>query len=52
MVTPFMFAGIPFGYLLSVIRYNEEVNSICLFGSVAIVVGIVAIIRAKSELLK
>ena len=49
MLTPFMFTSIIFGYLMSVIRYGQSVNVICLLGSVAIVFGIIFIVRCKDK---
>ena len=49
MVTPFQFTNIILGYLVSILRYDESVNMICLIGGVAIVMGIIFIIRYKDE---
>ena len=46
-LTPFMFVSIIFGYVVSVFRYGESVNVVCLLGTVAIVVGIVFNAREK-----
>jgi uncharacterized membrane protein len=47
VVTPFMFSGIVLGYLVSILRYNEKINFICLLGSLGIVIGIITILRNK-----
>jgi drug/metabolite transporter (DMT)-like permease len=49
MLTPFMFTSIIWGYLVSIFRYGEAVNLVCLTGSIAIVVGIVSIVRCKDR---
>jgi len=49
LLTPFMFTSIIFGYVVSIVRYNEEVNFICLLGAIAIVLGIIFIVRNKSK---
>ena len=49
LLTPFMFTAIIFSYLVSVIRYGQEVNIVCLFGAIAIVTGIVNNVRNKSR---
>jgi drug/metabolite transporter (DMT)-like permease len=49
MLTPFMFTSIIWGYVVSVFRYGETINVVCLFGAVAIVVGIVFIVRCKDR---
>ena len=49
MLTPFMFTNIIVGYLVSIFRYEEKVNGICLFGAVAIVIGVVFIVRNKDK---
>lgn len=49
LLTPFMFTSIIFGYLVSVLRYNEPVNIVCLLGAVAIVLGIVFNVRNKTK---
>ena len=49
LLTPFMFTSIIFGYLVSVVRYGEQVNWVCLLGAVAIVVGIVFNVRNKKQ---
>lgn len=49
MLTPFMFTSIVVGYLVSVLRYGEEVNLICLVGAFAIIIGIVFIVRSKEK---
>ena len=48
-LTPFMFTSIIFGYLVSIFRYGEDVNVICLIGAVAIVVGIVFNVKNKEK---
>ena len=47
VVTPFQFTNIVVGYLLSIFRYGEPVNPLCLVGAVAIVLGVVCIVRSK-----
>ena len=47
LVTPFMFSSIISGYMVSVIRYGEEMNVICLMGAVSIVLGVTFMIRSK-----
>ena len=49
ILTPFMFTSIIFGYLMSVFRYGESINVVCLLGSIAIVIGIVFIVRCKDK---
>jgi drug/metabolite transporter (DMT)-like permease len=49
VVTPFMFTNIVVGYLLSVFRYGEQVNPICLAGALGIVMGVVCIVRYKDQ---
>ena len=48
-LTPFMFFSIIFSYLVSILRYGENVNVICLIGAVAIVVGVVLLVRSKDQ---
>ena len=48
-LTPFMFTSILFSYMVSVLRYGEGINVICLMGAAAIVVGIVCLVRSKGE---
>ena len=48
-LTPFMFTSIIFGYLVSIFRYGEDVNVICLIGAVAIVFGIVFNVKNKEK---
>jgi drug/metabolite transporter (DMT)-like permease len=49
LVTPFMFSSIISGYLISVIRYGEETNIICLTGTISIVLGVTFMMRSKKE---
>jgi drug/metabolite transporter (DMT)-like permease len=49
LVTPFMFSSIISGYLVSVIRYGEEMNMVSLFGTISIVLGVTFIMRSKEE---
>ena len=44
MLTPFMFTSIIFGYLLS-----KGINLICLAGTIAIILGIVFIVRYRDK---
>ena len=49
MLTPFIFTSIIVGYIVSLVRYGEEVNEVCLVGVVFIVVGIIMIVRNKEH---
>ena len=49
MVTPFQFTNIVLGYLVSIFRYNESVDIICLIGGMAIILGVVFIVRYKDD---
>ena len=49
LVTPFMFSSIISGYLVSVIRYGEEMNMVSLFGTISIVLGVTFMMRSKHE---
>ena len=48
-LTPFIFTSIIFGYVVSVVRYGEDINMICVVGALAIVMGIVNIVRNKDK---
>jgi drug/metabolite transporter (DMT)-like permease len=52
MLTPFQFSTIIVGYLVSIFRYDEKVNFICALGTVAIVLGVIFIVRCKSPSFK
>ena len=49
LVTPFMFSCILSGYIISILRYGEEANIICVAGTVAIVLGVSFMMKSKSE---
>ena len=49
VLTPFMFCSILVGYMISVVRYDEKINIICLVGAIAIMTGIVFVARCKEE---
>ena len=49
VVTPFQFSSIIVGYLVSIFRYEEKVNIICLIGGAAIMLGVIFILRYKDE---
>ena len=48
LVTPFMFSSIIAGYIISIVRYGEEANIICLAGNVGIIVGVTLLLRSKA----
>ena len=52
MVTPFQFSNIILGYVVSIVRYGEDVNIICLIGGIAIILGVIFIVLLKDELQK
>jgi drug/metabolite transporter (DMT)-like permease len=52
MLTPFQFSTIIVGYLVSVLRYDEEVNILCATGAIAIIVGVIFIVKCKDRSLK
>ena len=47
LVAPFQFAAIIVGYLISVLRYGEPLNIICVTGTIAIVVGVIFVLKYK-----
>ena len=49
MLTPFIFSSIIVGYVVSIVRYGEEINEVCLVGVVTIVVGIIFIVRTRKR---
>ena len=48
IVTPFQFSNIILGYLVSVLRYDEKINVVCLMGGIAITLGVIFILKYKS----
>lgn len=49
-ITIVSFVSIIFGYCVSMIRYNESVNPICVFGSFCIIAGLISVIMCKEVL--
>lgn len=49
LVAPFQFAAIIVGYFVSVVRYGEPVNLFCVTGTIAIVVGVIYLLKYKDE---
>lgn len=49
MITPFQFSNIVLGYLISIFRYDEDINVICLVGGIMIILGVIFIIRFKDQ---
>ena len=49
MITPFQFSNIVLGYLISIFRYDEDINVICLAGGIMIILGVIFIIRFKDQ---
>ena len=49
MVTLFQFSNIILGYVVSIVRYGEDVNILCLIGGVAIFLGVVFNIKLDDE---
>jgi len=49
LVTPFMFSSIVAGYIISIVRYGEDANVICLAGNVGIIVGVTLLLRSKAD---
>jgi drug/metabolite transporter (DMT)-like permease len=49
LLTPFIFTSIIVGYVVSITRYGEEVNEVCLVGVITIVIGILFIVRNKEK---
>jgi drug/metabolite transporter (DMT)-like permease len=47
LVAPFQFAAIVVGYLVSVVRYGEALNWFCMGGTLAIVIGVIFLLRHK-----
>lgn len=50
VLTTLSFTSIILGYLISVLRYGEPINMVCTLGAVAIIVGIVFIVRCKDPI--
>jgi drug/metabolite transporter (DMT)-like permease len=40
VLTMFMFVGVIVAYIVSVVRYNEQINPVCFVGSILIVTGL------------
>ena len=49
VVTTFQFTAILMGLVVSTLRYGELINLVSLLGSIAIVVGIIQIVRLKDK---
>ena len=49
VVTTFQFTSILMGLIVSSLRYGEPINLVSFAGSVAIVIGIVQIVRLKEK---
>ena len=49
VLTPFMFCSILVGYIISVVRYDEDINIICLVGAIAIMTGIIFVARCEED---
>lgn len=47
LVTICISSAVVVGYVISVFRYNEAINLICLAGSILIVVGLIVALTAK-----
>ena len=43
-LTMMIFVSVVVGYVVSILRYNEAINPICLFGTVLIVFGLARIV--------
>ena len=52
VLTMFMFVGVIVGYLISVLRYNEEINPICTIGSILIIIGLSKIVLKEKTSVK
>ena len=48
LVAPFQFASIVVGYMVSLFRYNEKLNYFCMGGTIAIVIGVIFLLRNKN----
>lgn len=48
LVTICISSAVVVGYIISIFRYNETVNFVCLFGSICIVLGLFIALTAKS----
>lgn len=44
VLTMFMFVGVIVGYMISVFKYNEAINPICIIGTVLIIYGLSKIV--------
>ena len=49
LVTICISSAVVVGYVISVFRYNEAINFICLTGSILIVVGLIVALSAKKS---
>ena len=52
VLTMFMFVSVIVGYLISVLRYNEEINPICTIGSILIIIGLSKIVLKEKTPVK
>ena len=49
VITTLSFTTIIVGYLVSIFRYNEQVNIIAVLGALVIVVGLVFLVNSKDK---
>jgi hypothetical protein len=49
MVAPFQFASIIVGYFLSIFRYGEAINLVCVLGTMLICFGVVFMLRERER---
>lgn len=49
LIMPFLFTSIIVGYFISIVRYGENVNWVGVGGTVAIVFGVIFLLRNKTE---
>ena len=47
LATLFLCSSVVVGYMVSILKYNEEINSICLIGSLFIISGLVCALMGK-----
>ena len=49
LIMPFQFTAIIVGYLISIVRYGENINWVGVGGTIAIVFGVIFLLRNKTE---
>jgi len=52
LVTICISSAVVVGYLISIFRYNETINYICLFGSICIIIGLYVALTSNKEMKK